>query len=254
MDKLVLNEAKKIWTEISQNKTPGNLTLEVELYKKLINIFQVGDYYYMIFNPPEMTIEYVSDNIVKVLGYSREDFSLEHLLSVIHPEDLPYFMDFEAAVTNFWKQLPPEKVMKYKSRYDYRLRKADGEYIRVLQQIITIQSDDDGAVLRTFVVHTDISLLKKDTRMVLSFIGLEGEPSYHDVEPVSNFSSTKELLTRREKEILYHMSENLQSKEIAALLNISIATVSTHRKNIYKKTGAGSLLELVTMALQKGWL
>src|SRR3546814_10223167 len=63
----------------------------------------------------------------------------------IHPDDLPHFINFEATVTQFWKQLPPEKVMKYKSRYDYRIRKKDGTYIRIMQQIVTIQSDDEGA-------------------------------------------------------------------------------------------------------------
>src|SRR3546814_6407277 len=94
-------------------------------------------------------------------------------MSNIHPDDVPHFINFEATVTQFWSELPPDKVMKYKSRYDYRLRKKDGSYIRILQQIVTIQTDEDGAVLRTFVVHTDISHLKKDNRMVLSFIGLD---------------------------------------------------------------------------------
>src|SRR3546814_11350104 len=88
----------------------------------------------------------------------------------IHPDDLPHFINFEATVTQFWKQLPPEKVMKYKSRYDYRIRKKEGTYIRLTQQIVTIQSDDEDAVLRTFVVHTDISHLKNSNRMMLSFI------------------------------------------------------------------------------------
>lgn len=254
MEKLILNEARKIWTEIGQHKTPGKLKLEVELYKKLLNIFQVGDYYCLIFNPPEMVIEFVSKSATAVLGYQPEEFTLEKLMQSIHPDDLPYFIDFEATVTEFWKQLPPEKVMKYKSRYDYRMQKKDGSYIRVLQQIITIQSDEDGAVLRTFVVHTDISHLKKDNKMRLSFIGMEGEPSYFDVEPQKKLVASKELLTPREKEILFLLSQHKNSAEIAAALNISKATVSTHRKNMFAKTGASTVLQLVMMALEKGWL
>lgn len=254
MEKLIFDEVKKIWTEIGHHKTPGELRLEVELYKKLINVFQVGDYWYFIFNPPAMTIEYVSESITDFLGYNYRDFSLETLMSNIHPDDLPQFINFEATVTKFWSGLPPEKVMKYKSRYDYRLRKRDGSYIRILQQIVTIQSDEDGAVLRTFVVHTDISHLKKDNRMVLSFIGLDGEPSYIDVDPVRKLMPSPETLTRREKQILQLLSQNYTSKQIAVVLNISPATVSTHRKNMNRKTGATSVLELVRLALDKGWL
>jgi len=254
MEKLILDEARKIWTEIGQYKTPGELKLEVELYRKLMNIFQVGDYYYMVFNPPEMKIEYSSDSIASVIGYTPEEFKLELLIGLIHPEDLPYFIDFEATVTKFWSQLPPEKVMKYKSRYDYRIRKKDGDYIRILQQIVTIQSDEEGAVLRTFVVHTDISHLKRDNRMMLSFIGLDGEPSYVDVDPVRQLTPSIEVLTRREKQILLLLSQNRTSKQIAASLHISHDTVSTHRKNIHRKTNTSSVLELVQVAVNNGWV
>ncbi|QEH43328.1 LuxR C-terminal-related transcriptional regulator [Chitinophaga sp. XS-30] len=253
MEKLILDEAQKIWTEIARQKTPGELKLEVELYKKLLNVFQVGDYTYLIFNPPEMTIEFCSDSITALLGYQPHEFTLEFLLSLIHPDDLPYFMDFEATVTRFFTQLPPEKVQRYKSRYDYRLRRADGTYIRILQQIVTIQSDEDGAVLRTFVVHTDISHLKTGGKMTLSFIGLEGEPSYFDVKPIGKFIPSREVLTRREKQILALLVQNKQTAEIAALLHISPATVSTHRKNMLKKTNTHSVLELAALALEKGW-
>lgn len=254
MEKLILNEAKKIWTEIAKNKTPGDIKLEVEIYKKLINIFQIGDYYYLIFNPPEMKVEYVSPLLTEVLGYDNDQFTLDALMRAIHPEDLPYFMDFEATVAEFFTQLPPEKVMKYKSRYDYRMRKTNGDYIRVLQQIVTIQSDSEGAVLRTFVVHTDITHLKKDTRMILSFIGLDGEPSYIDVQPKRKFTPSREVLTHREKEILRLLAAQKTSREIAEQLFISKETVNTHRKNMLKKTGMRTTLSLVTLALEKGWI
>ncbi|HET8809751.1 MAG TPA: LuxR C-terminal-related transcriptional regulator [Flavobacteriaceae bacterium] len=254
MEKLILDEAHKIWTEIAQHKTPGELQLEVELYKKLLNIFQVGDYCYFIFNPPEMKIEYVSESIANITGYDPAEFTLDFLMEIIHPDDLPYFLDFEATVTNFWGQLPPEKVMKYKSRYDYRIRKKNGEYMRILQQIVTIQSDDEGAVLRTFVVHTDISHLKRDNKMVLSFIGMEGEPSYVDVQPIQKFSPSKALFTNREKEIVHLMSQAKTTHEIAEKLYISPQTVSSHRKNIFKKTGATSVVQLIGLVLEKGWL
>lgn len=254
MEKLILDEAQKIWKEIGHHKTPGELKLEVELYKKLINIFQVGDYYYFVFNPPAITIEFVSESITDLLGYAPHEFTLETLMAVIHPDDLPHFINFEATVTQFWSELPPEKVLKYKSRYDYRLRKKDGSYIRILQQIVTIHTDEDGAVLRTFVVHTDISHLKKDNRMVLSFIGLDGEPSYIDVDPIQKLSPSIEILTRREKEILQLLAQNYTSKQIAEALHISHRTVATHRKNIHRKTETSTVLELVQLAVNKGWV
>jgi two-component system LytT family response regulator len=52
------------------------------------------------------------------------------------------------------------------------------------------------------------------------------------------------MLSEREKSVLNHVLEGKSSSEIARLLYISKNTVNTHRRNILKKTGAGSVIEL----------
>jgi PAS domain S-box-containing protein len=254
MDKLILDQANKVWREIGQYKKPEKFELEIEIYKKMLNFFQVGDYCYFIFSPPEMRMEYTNPSITKLLGYHPDEFTLEKFLSVIHPDDLQNYLNFEATITDFWKKLHPEKVMKYKTRYDFRIRCKDGEYKRLLQQVAAIQSDEEGAVLRTFVIFTDISHLKQSNKMILSIIGLEGEPSYIDLQPVTQLVPFKEILTQREKEILQLLSQNLNSSDIAQLLHISVSTVASHRKNIFRKTQTHNVLELVQLALEKGWI
>jgi DNA-binding NarL/FixJ family response regulator len=54
-----------------------------------------------------------------------------------------------------------------------------------------------------------------------------------------------EQLTRREDEILEHFSRGLLCKEIAARLGISLETVNSHRKNIYRKLHVRSRTEAV---------
>ena len=254
MDKLVLKKAGDIWKEIGQHKKPEELEVEVEIYKKMLSLFQVGDYCYFIFSPPEMRMEYTNESITKLLGYTPEEFTLEKFLDVIHPDDLQNYLNFEATITQFWQNLPPEKVFKYKTRYDFRIRCKDGKYKRLLQQVAVIQSDEDGAVLRTFVIFTDISDLKQTNKMVLSIMGLEDEPSYIDIQPVQTLVPHKSILTKREKEILQLLVEEHQTVEIAEVLNISPHTVSSHRKNIFKKTNTRSVLQLVKLGLEKGWL
>lgn len=62
------------------------------------------------------------------------------------------------------------------------------------------------------------------------------------------------LLSKREQEILGLICEELTSREIADRLFISPRTVETHRKNILKKTGAQSLVGLIKIAVQSGWV
>lgn len=254
MDKLILKKAGDIWKEIGQYKKPEELQVEVELYKKMLNLFQVGDYCYFIFCPVETRMEYTNNSITKLLGYTPEEFTLEKFLQVIHPDDVTTYLNFEATITEFWQNLNPEKVFKYKTRYDFRIRCKDGQIKRLLQQVAVIQSDDDGAVLRTFVIFTDISDLKQTNKMVLSIMGLEGEPSYIDIQPVHTLVPHKSILTKREFEVFRLLIDECQSAEIAEMLGISPHTVSSHRKNIFKKTGTSSVLQLVKLGLEKGWI
>lgn len=61
-------------------------------------------------------------------------------------------------------------------------------------------------------------------------------------------------MTKREMEIVEHMSLGKTTKEIADNLHISSLTVSTHRKNILGKTNAKNSIELVSMAKQLNWI
>ncbi|CAI0800213.1 response regulator transcription factor [Serratia grimesii] len=55
------------------------------------------------------------------------------------------------------------------------------------------------------------------------------------------------LLTPKELQVLGLLSKGLSNLQIADMLNISNKTVSTHKKNILRKTGASNLLELVAV-------
>lgn len=58
----------------------------------------------------------------------------------------------------------------------------------------------------------------------------------------------------REIEIIRLLAQSKTTDEISEQLFISPQTVATHRKNILRKTGAKSLIELVSLAIEKGWL
>jgi len=59
-------------------------------------------------------------------------------------------------------------------------------------------------------------------------------------------------LTNREKEIVLLVFEEHTSQAIASILNVSIRTVDTHRKNILRKTKSKSLIGLFKFAIQSG--
>jgi DNA-binding NarL/FixJ family response regulator len=56
-----------------------------------------------------------------------------------------------------------------------------------------------------------------------------------------------ELLTPREADVLEHLRQGRSNAEIALALHISIETVRTHRRNIYRKLGVRTRRELAGM-------
>jgi DNA-binding NarL/FixJ family response regulator len=59
-------------------------------------------------------------------------------------------------------------------------------------------------------------------------------------------------LTNREKQILQLIAEGKSNKEIAALLELSVNTVSVHRANLMEALGIHRTAELVLYAVRKG--
>ena len=248
------NEANKIWKRVATESEPNLLQMELNLYKKLLNFFQVGDYYYYIFNLKTLQFDLVSNEIEAVLGYHPSEVTIEFIMDKMHPDDRPWFLSFENRTSEFLTQLPVDKLMKYKTRYDYRFKKKEGGYVRVLHQVAVIQTDENGGVIRTLGVHTDITHLKAEGRPVMSLIGMEGEPSYLNIDVKNTFTQSKELFSTREKEVLMLLIEGKLSKEISDILNISKHTVDSHRKNMLHKNNLNNTSELVAKAIKQGWV
>jgi DNA-binding NarL/FixJ family response regulator len=62
------------------------------------------------------------------------------------------------------------------------------------------------------------------------------------------------LLTNSELEIVRLISEGLTTKEIASLKFLSFHTVTSHRKNIFRKLGVTSVSELIMYSIKSGWI
>lgn len=61
-----------------------------------------------------------------------------------------------------------------------------------------------------------------------------------------------QLLTARQREILQLIAEGRSTKQIAALLGVSVKTVETHRADLMERLGIHDLAGLVRYALREG--
>lgn len=254
MDHKLIATANNIWKRAASQAQPDTLSFEVELYKKFLNLFHVGNYFYSIFSYARNEFDLVDVQLEKVLGYTIAQYDIPFLISCIHPDDIAYFLNFENRAMDFLTTLPIDDLVNYKILHDYRVRKTNGDYVRLLQQGIVLEHDDKGGILRTLIVHTDITHIKSEGKPVLSFIGLNGRQSFVDVKTQQLVTIPNEILTKREKQLLVLMIRGKLSKEIAFQLNISKLTVDRHRKNMLAKTGLKTAGELIAKAIQYGWV
>lgn len=125
------------------------------------------------------------------------------------------------------------------------------------------QNDDGGSVTRAMKAGMSGYILKTANRsefveaiqMVAS-----GEQYFSDrAKDALIFSMTGRespngptMLTRREKEILRLIAEELTTNEIADKLFLSPYTVETHRKNLIQKLGVRNVAGLVRYAVERG--
>lgn len=60
-----------------------------------------------------------------------------------------------------------------------------------------------------------------------------------------------DLLTDREKDVLHLLAEGRSNKEVAALLDVSVSTIETHRGNLMQKLGLHNTADIVLYAVRK---
>ena len=75
-----------------------------------------------------------------------------------------------------------------------------------------------------------------------------------EIKPKDKRQGLGVKLSGREKEVLKLMMQGKTSKEIGETLFISKNTVDTHRRNILEKTESSNSTELISKALEKGWV
>jgi DNA-binding NarL/FixJ family response regulator len=75
-----------------------------------------------------------------------------------------------------------------------------------------------------------------------------------DATTMSSGTSSWEILTHREREVIKLIAEGLRNKEIAEYLSVSHKTIEKHRSNLMKKLNVHSAAALTAYAIKNGLL
>lgn len=231
----------------------------------LARCFCPGPFYYYVIDSPTLTLDWVSNSSLDVLGIEPTNLDLLQLVNRVHPDDQAFLYRCEDLVAHFLRNcIEPGNIVKYKICYCVRLKTRDGSYRLFLFQTLTLKTTTDGALLKVFGAHSDISHITNISNYKLSFIGHDGEPSFTEIDVfgASTFENFKPYeftlagkeFTDREMDVLRLLASGYTTTGIAKELSISSATVSTHRKNMIRKSGAQNSIDLIVNCVKKGYL
>lgn len=162
----------------------------------------------------------------------------------MHPEDLVEKRMLEYEFFKFINTLTPEKKMACKATCCIRMKDGNGNYIAINNTTQVMRLSPSGMMWLILCCY-NISP-QQTTRS-----GIEPcivNCASGEVISLSFNDDRKRILSDREKEIMILIQDGKASKQIAAILGISVNTVNRHRQNIIEKLSVGNSIEAITAA------
>lgn len=198
---------------------------------------------------------YISPKFETFLGYSVTDAhetGTDYFNQMIHPEDFIFLTEAGVYFMEMGLNLPAEKIREFKLITTFRMKKADGAFIRVLEQHSLLELDKSGNLWLALSVLDFSPDQDLETPAQSRLLNFNTGELYHF--PPKELSQINELLTNREKEVLALLSKGFISKQIADKLFISVNTVNTHRQRIIEKLNVSNTAEAINHSLKIGIL
>ncbi len=198
----------------------------------------------------------VNDVMVSLSGYPREKVvngGLDFALKLWHPDDFRVYNEKILPVNlKFLKNTPKAELMDYQFTCNYRVKKRNGNYMRLEQLSFFNDFSSDGMPLLTFGFLRDITHRTHNDVIVHTIEKVQSDGNqlmfraFHDPERPDS------VLTPRQTEVMNLIVIGFDNRAIADELGISINTVERHRKDILLRTGMKHIIQAAIYAKDMG--
>ncbi len=223
----------------------------------LVNLLNNQQGYLMILvDIKHFRIIHVSGSIYEYTGYQIEEFTdkvASNFMTLLDPKHLPFLSVFVSWIINILKNIP----INYKSKqnvstWGLKLLHKNGKDMRWYLNFIPLEFDEKANPILGFITIQNIThLIKGEDYWIRGVFGDKEKKVfvYH-----SNEEKTveQEIISEREKEVLNYISQGMDTKKIAILMNISTNTVDNHRRNMLARTGTRDTTALVQLCRMMG--
>lgn len=183
-----------------------------------------------------------------VFGYKDKGIDMDFIFDKYHPDDAHFIKNI---VRGLVTQLVTITIPEFSNilNMSYRFKKADGSYARVMSNTVVYQTDDRDKMINVLIKYTDISFTNKSEAVEWVV-----DPTYMDMDKIKAevYGEGMTVFTDRELQVISEIFEGNSNVEIAAKLNISVHTVTTHRKNILFKSNCRDTRQLKVFCKRNG--
>ncbi|KXX71992.1 LuxR C-terminal-related transcriptional regulator [Flammeovirga sp. SJP92] len=223
----------------------------LEDHKKFLSIG--NNTFHYIYDCTKLRFEYLPSSFTEETGYAINEalFNSDFFLTPIKDFG-PIIKTLGELLTHFVKNFK-EYIHHYTIFYYYPLLHKDGNIYPCLVQVRVLELTDDGRIKYVLAYNQIIKKKYDRTRAFnLSFIAHDQQfPSFYHVDSLESFEQVINIrkLSKREIEILKLVSEGESNNIISNKLNISIHTISTHKKNIISKTNTPNIMVAIQKAI-----
>lgn len=200
--------------------------------------------YFYIADLIKFQILFASPQVLDMTGLEPEKFDPSYNLKYTHPLDIRRRSRIRAKVIEAGQELFINKSGYVIISSSFNTKKISGEYTNTLVQCYLFYSSSPVDTVYLLLISTSIDLFSKIIK--------RGHYHYYKGNDLSFFRYPDEelLLTGsnlsdRELEIIMYIHKGMETKEIGDILFLSPLTISTHRRNILKKTGKASIYEVI---------
>lgn len=212
--------------------------MDTDLYKNIADMYTKTEHSIAVLSDMQHNKSYVfSSETALELGLNFPDRPTvidsiweEEILKKIHPDDKLEKYVHELRFFDFLLETDPEKRSEFSVLSRIRIKNKEGIYKFVIHKMFYFFSPFNTKLrfaLCLYNLDFDQSKFSKPSFSIINSVKAEVV-----IEDKVNYTS---ILSKREIEILKYIGEGYTSKEIAAILSISINTVNRHRQNILEK-------------------
>lgn len=221
---------------------PGTLAgISPQTFEQALTMTLLANQFAYVYDHQAQALEFVSVGLAPLLGEvpPADELMPAWLFARLHPDDAASVMQAQAVVGAYLHERGRSQapLPDFLFSLDYRLRHADGHYLRVLCQLLLLdRAPGPGPIWRSLFLFTDITHHKL-THEVRCHVN---QPDFEVFAAARQPTFSTPDLTARERQVLALVLQGLTSRQIAHRLHLREGTVKTHRRNLLHKTVSSS--------------